>query len=176
MEIIPIRQEYKFSILKHNMYAVAEHVDGERHLSYYFDEKLVSKKVIPGGEFYTDDECLRDAVDDYRKNNVGIYADIFNSHTDKVFLQTKTVVVDLENFGIIIRAKIIINKDIYEIELSTNDGDNLINAKIKANGFSEVLEKVRLFTNTLYSANEQLSQNISLLSNDKVEELIKWIE
>ena len=31
MEIVPIRQEYFFSVMSHNMRSVVEHVGNERH-------------------------------------------------------------------------------------------------------------------------------------------------
>lgn len=67
MEIIPIRQEYIFSITKHTMRAVVEHKDNKRHLSCFFDQKLVATRAIEGGGFYTDDDCISEVVEDYRK-------------------------------------------------------------------------------------------------------------
>lgn len=176
MEIIPIRQEYIFSIMNHTMRAVAEHISSVRKLSYYFDDKLVADKVIPGGTIYTDDDCIREVVDDYRKNNSGVYADLFNRHTDKITLTSKLLDVDLVNSGIVIHGKVKISKDYYDIELSTDNGENQFTGRFKAVNFSEVLEKMRLFTNTLTGVSTELAQNISVLSNDKIEEVIKWQE
>ena len=176
MEIVPIKQEYIFSIMNHTMRAVAEHKAGQRYLKYYFDQKLVAEKIIPGGDFYTDDDCIYEVVEDYRKNNKGVYADIFNHHTDKVYLTSKLHEVDLVNYGIVIRAKVKVIKDYYEIELNTENGENQINGRFKASDFSEVLEKMRLFTNTMEGVSSELAQNISILSNDKIEEIIQWQE
>ena len=176
MEIVPRRQEYVFSVMKHTMRAVVEHEKDKRNLSYYFDEKLVATKVTEGGEYYTDDDCIREVVDDYRKNNTGVYADLFNRHSDKIFLNEKHLEVDLVNYGIVIKSKVKIVKDYYEIELATDNGDNYFSGKFKAVNFSEVLEKMRLFTNTLEGVSSELAQKISILSNDKIEEVIKWQE
>ncbi|MCQ2499279.1 MAG: hypothetical protein MJ133_09895 [Lachnospiraceae bacterium] len=176
MEIIPRRQEYVFSVMKHTMRAVVEHEQDKRNLSYYFDEKLVATKVRDGGNYYTDDDCIREVVDDYRKNNTGVYADLFNRHTDKIYLTTKLLEVDLVNSGIVIRAKVKIVRDYYEIELATDNGNNQFTGRFKAASFSEVLEKMRLFTSTLEGVSFELAQNISILSNDKIEEIIKWQE
>lgn len=174
MEIIPIKQEYVFSIMNHTMRAIAEHREKDRKLKYYFDQKLVSEKVIPGGEYYTDDDCIREVIDDYRKNHTGVYADIFNRHLDKVLLSEKVLEVYLINNGIKLNAKVRVIKDYYEIELGTDNGDNMFKGKFKASDFSEVLEKMRLFTYTLEGVSHELAKNISVLSNDKIEEVIQW--
>lgn len=176
MEIKPIKQEYVFSVMNHTMRAVAEHKNDKRYLSYYFDDKLVATRERAGGEYYTDDDCIREVVDDYRKNNTGVYADLFNRHTDKIFLQEKLLEVELINNGIVLKAKVKIIKDYYEIELATDNGNNQFNGKFKAADFSEVLEKMRLFTYTLEGVSSELAQKISILSNDKIEEVIKWQE
>lgn len=176
MEIVPIKQEYTFAILNHTMRAVAEHRNGNRYLNYYFDQKLVAEKILPGGDYYTDDDCIREVVEDYRKNHVGVYADIFNHHTDKIKLTAKLLEAELINNGIKIHAKVKIVKDCYEIDLATESGMNQFGGKFQASDFSEVLEKMRLFTNVMAGVNDNLAQHINLLSNDKVEELIKWQE
>lgn len=176
MDIIPVRQEYIFSITTHTMRAVAEHVNDKRHLSYYFDQKLVATKIVDGGEYYTDDDCIREVVDDYRKNKTDVYSDLFNRHLDKISIIEKNLEVDLVNYGIVIKAKVKIVKDYYEIELYTDGGDNKFCGKFKAADFSEVLEKMRLFTNTLEGVSSELAEKINLLSNDKIEEVIKWQE
>lgn len=174
MEIIPVRQEYIFSIMNHTMRAIAEHRENDRKLKYYFDQKLVAEKIIPGGDYYTDDDCIREVIDDYKKNNTGVYADIFNRHIDKVFLTSKTLDAYIVNNGIKIKAKVISVKDYYEMELSTEDGENEFKGRFKALDFSEVLEKMRLFTYTLEGVSHELAQNISVLTNDKIEEVIQW--
>lgn len=174
MEIVPVRQEYVLSVISHTMRAVVEHINDERHLNYYFDDKLVATKVIAGGEYYTDDDCIKEVVEDYKKNKSDVYADLFNNHMDKIKLIQKTLEVNLVNYGIVIKANVKIVKDFYEIELFTDGGDNQFRGKFKAADFSEVLEKMRLFTNTLEGVSAELAQQINILSNDKIEELIDW--
>ena len=174
MEIIPVKQEYILSITKHTMRAVVDHIENVRKLSYYFDEKLVATKVVPGGDYYTDDDCISEVVDDYRKNKTDVYADLFNRHIDKISLVAKLLEVKLVNYGIVINAKVKIVKDYYEIELVT--GENQFCGKFKAADFSEVLEKMRLFTNTLEGVSADLAEKINILSNNKIEAAIKWQE
>lgn len=176
MDIVPIRQEYTFSIMAHTMRAVVDHTENKRILSYYFDQKLVATKEVEGGDYYTDDDCITEVVEDYRKNKTDVYSDLFNRHIDKITLTSKTLEVDLVNFGIVINAKVKIVKDFYEIELRTDNGENCFNGKFKAADFSEVLEKMRLFTSTLGEVSSELAQKINILSNDKIEEVIKWQE
>lgn len=174
MEIIPIRQEYIFSVAKHTMRSVVEHIENARKISYYFDDRLVAEKAMAGGDFYTDDECISEVVEDYRKNNKDVYSDLFNRHMDKIFLVTKLLEVKLVNYGIVIYAKVKVLKDYYEIELI--NGENQFSGKFKAVDFPEVLEKMRIFTNTLEGVSEDLAQKINVLSNDKIESVIRWQE
>ena len=174
MEIVSVKQEYIFSVMKHTMRAVVDHIENVRKLSYYFDEKLVATKVVPGGEYYTDDDCISAVIDDYRKNKTDVYADLFNRHIDKISLVAKLLEVKLVNYGIAINAKVKIVKGYYEIELET--GDNKFSGNFKAADFSEVLEKMRLFTNTLEGVSADLTEKIDVLSNDKIEATIKWQE
>ena len=174
MEIVPIKQEYDFSIMQHTMRAVAEHTQRERKISYYFDKKLVSSKILPAGSYLTDDDYIREIVENYSKNNTGVYADIFKRHSDKVLLTAKTLDVDLVNNGIVIRAHVKVEKEYYNIELSTDSGENMFAGRFKAVSFSEVLEKMRIFINTLDGVSVELAQNINALSNDKIEEIINW--
>lgn len=174
MDIIPVKQEYVFSVSTHTMRAVAEHIDNKRHLNYYFDDKLVVTKVIEGGDYYTDDDCITEVVDEYRKSKMDVYSDLLNRHIDKIVLTTKSLEVKLVNYGIVINAKVKIIKDFYEIELYTDDEENCFNGKFKAADFPEVLEKMRLFTSTLGDVSTELAQRINILSNNKIEEVIKW--
>lgn len=52
MDIIPVRQEYIFSVASHIMRAVAEHIDNIRRLNYYFDDKLVVTKTVEDGDYF----------------------------------------------------------------------------------------------------------------------------
>lgn len=174
MDIIPIRQEYTFSVTTHTMRAVVEHIDQKRHLKYFFDDKLVASKVVEGGEYYTDDDCIAEVVEDYKKNKNDVYADLFNRHVDKIAMTSKVLEVDLVNYSIVIKAKVKIVKDYYEIELYTENEENRFSGRFKSANFSEVLEKMRLFTSTLGEVSMELAQKINILSNDRIAETIKW--
>lgn len=176
MDIIPVRQEYFFSVATHTMRSVAEHIDNKRRLNYYFDEKLVVSKVIDGGDYYTDDDCITEAVEEYRKSKKDVYSDLLNRHIDKIALTSKSLEVKLVNYGIVVNAKVNIVKDFYEIELYTDNEENCFSGRFKAADFSEVLEKMRLFTSTLGGVSTELADKINILSNDKIEEIIKWKE
>ena len=174
MEILPVKQEYIFSVISHKMRAVVEHISDERHLNYFFDDKLVATKIVPGGEYYTDDDCIKEVVDDYKKNKQDVYADLFNNHIDKIRLSEKRLELNLISYGITLNTKVKIVKNYYEIEISTLNGDDQFSGKFKADNFSEVLEKMRLFTNVLEGLSAELAQQINLLSNDKIAARIDW--
>jgi hypothetical protein len=80
----------------------------------------------------------------------------------------------IENYGVNISVTIAETANQYDITMSTEDGCNTISGKFKASNFSEVLEKLRIFINTLEGVSDVLSQNINEFSNDKVMEKIKW--
>lgn len=174
MEIKPVKQEYILSVANHKMRAVVLHEENARKLSYYFDDKLVEQKVMPGGDYYTDDECISEVVDEYKRNTKGVYADLLNRHIDKVHLVAKLIEVKLINFGIAATVKAKIVKNFYEVEITPEGGEDVISAKIKANNFSEAFEKTRILISTLEGLSAEASQNITLLSSDKIKESINW--
>lgn len=174
MEVKPIKQEYVFSVEKHTMRAVIMHENNSRQVMFYFNDRLVSQKTVPGGEYYTDDQCVSEIVDAYRKNNVGVYADLFNHHADKIHLTAKIIEFDISNYGITAKASAKIVKDFYEVTMTTEDGNDVISGKIRANNFSEVLEKIRMFMYFLDGMSSEASKNITLLSSDKIREFISW--
>lgn len=174
MTIEPQRLEYHLEVLNHTMKAVVLHLEKERKMSFYFDDKLVSERDVEKGSILTDAECINDLVVNYSKKNVGVFADIFKNHTDKVKLDAKIIEVKLVNFGIEILAKVTVEKDRYIMELSANNDQDKFLGTFASASFSDALEKLRLFTSTLEGVNENLTENISALSTDKVEEWIKW--
>lgn len=176
MDIIPVKQEYLFSVASHTMRAVAEHIDNQRRLNYYFDEKLVQSKLIASGDYYTDDDCITEVVEEYRKSKKDVYSDLLNRHMDKITLISKALDVKLVNYGIVINASVKIIKDYYEVELRTDNEENCFNGKFKATDFSEVLEKMRLFTSTLSEVSAELADKINILSNDRIEKTVRWKE
>lgn len=173
-KMIPVKVEYLFSMKNHYMKAVAEHLESERQFSFYFDEKVVSEKIIPSGDFLTDDDCIRDMVENYCKDHTGIYADLFKRHSDKVHLVSKTIDYVIESFGINLETHVVVEKGKYHFEVNDNNGEDVFSGSFKAENFSEVLEKVRIFTSILGEISKEFSDNIDELSNDKVEEWIKW--
>lgn len=172
--IIPVRVEYNFTILNHKMKASAEHLELARKITFYFDGKIVSEKAVPPGDFLTDDDCISELVEAYCKNTVGVYADIFKRHSDKVHLTSKTLDFELEYYGIKMLAHVLVEKEKYTFNVVGNDGADSFSGTFKSANFSEMLEKVRIFTSTLVGISETFSDNIDELSNDKVEQWIKW--
>jgi len=172
--ILPIRIEYNLQINAHKLKASAEHLSEGRRITFYFDDKTVSTKMVPDGDFLTDDDCISELVENYCKNKTGVYADLFRRHSDKVHMVSKTLDFVIENYGIRMQAHVTVEKGKYIVEVSGNNGDDVFNGTFKSENFSEVLEKVRIFTGTLTEISDRFSQHINELSNDKVEEWIKW--
>ncbi|MGN0311959.1 MAG: hypothetical protein ACI4CC_04215 [Lachnospiraceae bacterium] len=173
-KMIPIKVEYDFTMKNHRLKAVAEHLESERKFTFYFDEKVVSEKMFSSGDFLTDDDCIRDLVENYCEDHIGAYADLFKRHSDMVHLVSKTIDFVIENFGINIQAHIIVEKGKYFFEVNENNGDDVFSGSFRAENFSEVFEKVRIYTSILGEISKKFSENINELSNDKVEECIKW--
>lgn len=174
MNYKPIKVEYYLEIMKHSMKASANHHGDKREVKFFFDDKLVSTKVVPEGDLLSDDDCISEIVENYCKNNVGVYADIFKRHSDKVSLVAKTVEVALDLYGIEVFVHVTVEKERYIVELTANNGDDRFVGTFKSVNFSEVLEKVRLFTSSLEGISVNLTEHISEISSDKIEEWIKW--
>lgn len=172
--ITPVKIEYNFRINNHTMKASAEHLEASRIIIFYFDERIVSEKELPPGDFLTDDDCISELVESYCRNNKGALADLFKNHSDKVHLTSKTMDFRIERYGAEITANVIVQKDNYYIRVVGNNGADVFNGNFKSSSFSEVLEKVRIFTGTLEDISEGFTSHINELSNDKVEEWIKW--
>jgi len=172
--ITPIRIEYFLKIMNHTMRAAAEHLELARRITFYFDDKVVSEKAVPPGDFLTDDDCISELVEKYCKNEKGVYADLFFRHSDKVHLVSKTLEFMIENYGIKMNAHVVVEKGKYSIEVNGVDGGDSFSGTFRADNFSEVLEKTRIFTSTLAGISDNFSNHINELANDKVEEWIRW--
>lgn len=170
--ITPVKIEYNFQIGDHTMSVSAEHLELARKLTFYFDNKIVSEKAIPPGDFLTDDDCISDLVRNYCRNQTGVYADLFKRHSDKVHLVSKKLDFIIENYGIKMTAKVTVEKGKYHIDVKGNTDE--FSCTFMSESFSEVLEKVRIFTNTLTEISDSFSSHINELSNDQVEAWIKW--
>lgn len=174
-KITPLKIEYVMKIKEHVMRASAEHLELARRITFYFDDKVVSEKAVPAGDFFTDDDCISELVRNYCKSTTGVYADLFSRHSDKIHMVAKKLEFLIENYGIKMNAYVTIENGKYSIEVNGGgDEADTFSGKFKADNFSEVLEKVRIFTSTLGEISENFSSHISELSNDKVEEWIKW--
>jgi len=172
--ISPVKIEYILEIKGHLLKASAKHLENSRKISFYFDDKIVAEKTVAAGDFLTDDECISEIVENYCKNKTGVYADLFKYHSDKVHLMAKTLDFIIENYGIEMFAHVTVEKGRYIIELKGNHNEDVFAGTFKAENFSEVLEKVRLFISTLTNISDSFSDHINELSTDKVEEWIKW--
>lgn len=170
--ITPLKIEYTFQIKEHVLKASAEHLELARRITFYFDDKVVSEKAVPPGDFYTDDDCISELVENYCKNQVGVYADLFRWHSDKVHLISKTLDFEIENYGIKINVHVIVEKGRYTFEVK-NEKDTF-EGRFSAENFSDVLEKARIFSTTLAELSNNFSSHINELANDKVEAWIKW--
>lgn len=176
MTIVPVKVEYFFEMMNHKMKAVTVHTEDTREISYYFDEKLISERTISSGELLSDDDVIRNLVENYANNHNDKLADIFKNHRDKVLLTGRSLEIIIENTGISITAFVEIEKEVYKINLSANKGSDVFTGKFAAVNFSEVLEKLRIFNNTLEGLSTKLASRISELSDDQVEQWIKWAD
>lgn len=174
MKLIPVRLEYCFEALKHKMRAAVKHMGGSREICYYFDDEMVSNRFIPNDLPMTDDDCICDLVHAYSQTHTNVFSDLFKKHRDKVLLKKKTVEVTLDNNGFLFDASVVIEKGFYTISISTNNGEDSFTSRFAASSFSEALEKIRIFLNTLEGVSDSLSKHISKLANDRVQELVEW--
>lgn len=174
VNIIPESLEYSFKILKHVAKASLEHIAGVRKVTYCLDDKVIAEKVVPDGELLTDDDCIADIVSDYAKNNNGVYADLFNNHTDVINLVSKTLKVTIESGMFKLNFSSTWEKGFFSFSVISNDGKDTINCRIEANDFLEAFEKARFLLYGMESMNGEITKHISELANDKIMEIIKW--
>ena len=173
-KMTPIKVAYVFTMKNHRLKAVAEHCDLARKFTFYFDEKVVSERTAAAGDILTDDDCIRALVESYCKNHTGVYADLFKNHSNMVHLVAKTIDFEIENFGISLFTHVTVEKGKYTFTVTSNEGKDVFSGSFVSESFSEVLEKVRICTTILAELSNGFSENINELSNDKVEEWIKW--
>ena len=176
MKILPIRTEYNFEIVNHTAKASLEHIAGVRKVEYYFDDKLVGGRTVPDGDIVTDDDCIVDIITDYSMNNVGVYADLFKHHSDKIKLICRQADFQLEQSSIVCNVSFTNQKGFYSIDATTNGGKDRLTWTIEASDFSEAFEKARMILYGLECLNTEVTNNISALTNDLVLERIKWKE
>ena len=175
-QVQPILNEYLLTVANHSMRASVEHLELARRFSFYFDDKLVSEKALPAGDFLTDDDCIQELVDNYCKTQVGVYADVLKHHSDQVHLVSRTLKFTMKHFGISIDSSVVIQNQHYQIEMSVNNGQDTFSSSFQSESFSDVLEKFRFFTSIMENVNSNLSANIDQISNDKIEQWFKWKE
>lgn len=166
--------QYISEIRGHILKVEVEHLELARRFSFYFDEKLVSEKAVAPGEFFTDDDCIKDMVQNYCQNNKGVLADLFANHVDQVRLVEKDLEFIIEQYGIKMKAYVVEEKDQYKINVKAENNIDEFSCTIKASNFSDVLEKVRILTSTLSNIEDNFSDKIDEIANDKVEEWIDW--
>jgi len=174
MEIIPKSLEYHFEACNHKMTIMVDHEDKGRNIGFFFDEKLISRKMEPKGHYTEDDDCIEEIVETYCKNNKGVFSDLIKNHSDKIRLTDKVREVVINSNGVLIDTTIHERYGEYKISMSGHKGEDKLNCSFKANDFSEALEKFRYFMSTLEEVKEDLVSNIDELSDDKVEKWIKW--
>jgi len=174
MNMQPLSAAYKFFYANHCLEATVNHQETEREVCFYYDKKLISKIQIPNGDLLSDDDYIMKLVEDHCRNSIDAFADLFKNHTDKILLNSKTVNVVIYNMGIEILANVSVYYDRYDLELSTPNGENKIFGSFKANNFSEVLEKLRLFISTLSGVSTNLSAHIDEICDDKIEGFVQW--
>lgn len=173
-KITPIKIEYNLKIKDHAMKACSQHLEDSRMISFYFDEKKVAETTVPPGDMLTDDDVICDLVSKYCKNSASVYADLFRNHSDKVHIVSKHISCVVEDYGVLINADVTVEKGRITTNIVANNGDDTFTGSFKAESFSDVLEKVRLFTMGLSKMSEEFSTHINELSNDMVEKWINW--
>lgn len=176
MQIKPIKVEYFLEVSGHKLKGSCVHKGGAREVTFFFDNTQVAQKLIPDDSLLKDDDVICDIVEEYCRNQIGTYADLFRNHVDRVRMTAKSIEVMLEYYGIEVFAGVTIEKTRYIVKLSTNNDKDRMVGTFEANSFSDVLEKLRLFTSALDGVAGELTSHINEISNDQVESRIKWRE
>jgi len=176
MEIIPKSVEYHFVVGDHKMMSIISHLKDGRRVEFFFDGKLISQKIVPPDDYIKDDDCISELVENYCNNTKGVYSDLIKNHCNKIQLSMKSSELSINNNGIVINAIIISRKNTYNVDISTDNGNDSLKCTFEAGSFSEVLEKLRLLMFTLDGVSVELVNNIDELSDDKIQKWINWKE
>lgn len=174
VKIIPESLEYNFKVVNHAARATLEHIAGVRKVSYYFDDKLIGEKAIPGGELLTDDDCIVDIVQEYSSANKGVYADLVNNHSEIITLLNKKLRLTVEAGMFTVKFTSLWEKGFFSFSVTSNEGKDTIDCRIEATDFLEAFEKARFLLYGMESMSGEITKHISELASDKVMEFIKW--
>lgn len=174
MQIIPRKVEYRFEAGKHTLGASAEHLGRNREIKFYFDDLLVGTTQAPEGKISVDDECILEAIEDYYRNNSGIYADVFGRHSDQITLNEKHMYVDITEAGFNQKVHIVSTGEKYKFEISSEDGRDKLVGNFQSEDCSEILEKMRVFISMVTGVCDEMTMNLTELSNDKIKQWIRW--
>lgn len=176
MNIKPIKMEYYLEVAGHKLNAICIHRDQIRDLRFLIDDVEIFRKREKDGDLLSDDDIICDVVVDYYNNKSGAYADLFKNHRDRVKLVAKAVEVAVNYCEIDINARVTIEKERYIVKMSTNDEQDKLVGTFAASSFSDVLEKLRLFSGGLSGFAQELTAHLNEIANDEVERRIRWQE
>lgn len=174
MNIKPVKTEYLLESMGHKLTAILEHKDDVRLITYSFEDRIVTEKEVENGSYWTDDDYIRKVAESYFVEHKGVLQDLFDNHADKIVLKEKTSSFVLDNSGFEIDLTVREVKGVFEVQISSMGGADVLCGKFSADNEAESLEKLRIFLNTMQGINKELTANINEFTNDKVEEYIKW--
>lgn len=177
MEFIPVKMIYTAIVQGHTLVAQVHYFESYRSFDFFFNDKSVSSKVIQNDEgtiYKKDDEAIDEMIKEYCKNNKDLFTDIFVRHADKVKLKSKEVEVILREGFIEMTVNFLVKKNKYIVTANTKDDENKFICEIAAKNFSEVFEKIRLFSATLGKANEKLVKYIDSFAHDNIKDSYDW--
>lgn len=179
MDFIPVKLIYIANIQGHDLNVTVQYFKAHKSFDFYFQDKKISSKIIKSeGEalYQKDDVIIDEMIKEYCKNNKGLFTDIFSKHADKVRLKSKEVDAIIREGFIEMNVNFIVKKSLYSITACTNDKSGKFSCQLKADSFSEVLEKLRLFSGVLGSSNAKLGTYIDSFSHDEIKDNFQWYD
>lgn len=177
MEFVPVKMIYTAVVQGHSLCARVHYFESYRVFDFYFNENNIASRTVHNDEgvvYQKDDETITDMIRDYCSKNNNLFKDIFVRHSDKVKLVSKEVEVIISEGFVEMTVNVVIRKGKYVVTATTSDDDNKLICEVGADSFSEVFEKLRIFSGVLGVANQKLVSYIDLFSHDDIKESYEW--
>lgn len=179
MNLIPVKMKYTADVKGHALCVNVEYFELYRIFDFYFDNKKVSSKTVQNSSdtlYQNDDVKINEMIKEYCENKKDIFTDIFVRHADSVKLISKELQLKILDGFVELIVDVIVKENLYNISTHTKDNTGKFTGEFVANSFSEVLEKLRLFSGVLGDSNKELGKYIDSFSHDNIKEKYEWID
>lgn len=176
MDVGIVKTEYTFEYNQNKIIVAVEHDSDSRQVNVFFNGKCVKQSHIQIDSNTSDAECIHLVTQDFIKSTVDKYTDIVKNHSDRIYLISKHTRLCCENWGITALMSAHITKGNYLLRVEISDTGDYIESSIKANNFSEALEKMRLCSSFISGLSSEFTAHFDQMSTDRLLDAFQWKE